>query len=99
MQFDFTALLRGKFTLSDRAEDVEAKLLCQNIFCPIDSGSDAAEHDPHLQVMDVELSEATEGQGSCRFMPGPATVIPSKCLDVLVVFRLVCHRGIDAQMD
>lgn len=51
--FDFTDLLREKFTLSDRVEDVDVKLLCQNIFYPIDLGSHAAEHDTHLQVMDV----------------------------------------------
>lgn len=48
----------------------------------------------------TEFSEkVTEGHRSWMFMPGPRIVIPSKHLDVLLVFRLVCHRGIDAQTD
>lgn len=48
MHLDFADLLREKFTLSDRVEDVDAKLLRQNIFYPADLGSRAAEHDTHL---------------------------------------------------
>lgn len=46
--FDCTDPLREKFTLSDRVEDVDVKLLCENIFYPIGLGSHAAEHDTHL---------------------------------------------------
>lgn len=45
MRFDFTDLLRQKFTLSGRLEDGDAKLPCQNIFYQIDSGSHAIEWD------------------------------------------------------
>ena len=48
MHFDFTDLLRQKFTLSGRLEDVDAKLICQNIFYQIDLGSHATERDTHL---------------------------------------------------
>lgn len=48
MYFDFTDLLQQKFTLSGRLEDVDAKLLCQNIFHQIDLGPHAIERDTHL---------------------------------------------------
>lgn len=46
--FDFTDLLWQEFTVSDRLEDVDAKLFCQNIFYQIDLGYHAIEWDTHL---------------------------------------------------
>lgn len=51
MHFDFSSLLQQKFTLSGRLEDLDAKLLCQNIFYQIDLGSHAIEQNTCLQVM------------------------------------------------